>query len=212
MHRIVVKTLVTAFLITALGATAWAGPDSGSGRFGFQGRRPLVPSSSTGIARPTPAPRIRTSTFGFARVVPPPALAAPAPTEIVGTPVVTYPAPVCRTTWQPTRRIATDALSVPAVHWSSGYHDGAAGASCAPCVTPCDPCAAPCADPCPPRVIYRTLPGPCYAPVAPCWASPPRAWAAPTFRVGFGGPFCGGRWGWGVGWGIGWGGGWGGCW
>lgn len=83
----------------------------------------------------------------------------------------------------PTRRIATDPLSIPTTFWSSGYHDGR-NARCDPCPTVCDPCPTvcePCAprcDPCPPRrVVYRR--------VVPC---PPRVYVNPCAP-------CGPRWG-----------------
>ena len=78
MQRIV-TTLFVVTLATLLGAgSAWAGPETGSltpilprtdkptTLFGYAGQRPLDSNTPSGIAHPTPAPRVETAAFGAA--------------------------------------------------------------------------------------------------------------------------------------------------
>ena len=78
MQRIVVISCIVALATLLAAGTAWAGPDTGSVKpilpktvkpttlFGYSGKRPLDPGTRSGIARPTPAPRIQTAAFGAA--------------------------------------------------------------------------------------------------------------------------------------------------
>lgn len=219
MRRFVATSCFVLLMLLGLGTpAALAGPMSPPTFFGYAGERPLVPSSPTGIARPTPAPAVDTGAFGAATTCMPAGFHAsvvrptPAPrVEVAG--AACDPCAPCGTCCPPcpTTRVADDPLSVPTVYWSSGYHDGEEVRHCdpcAPCVTrpvyrspcaPCDPCE-PCVRPV--RVVRRCA-APCASPCyAPCYA-PCRPWCGPRLRVA-----VAPTWGWG--WGIGWR--WGGCW
>ena len=178
--------------------------------FGYAGTRPLDPTTASGITRPTPAPCIEASGFGFAgpRPLPrfrPDVVPATAPYVDCGA-CTECPQPTltidgrcdtgCTTCCPPpaTRRIATTALSVPTTFWSSGYHDGNNDrVSCAPTTT-CSP--TPCATTttcAPRRVVYRSAYG------GPCG---PRPYAYGGYGYRYGGGYgygygCGPRYGYG---------------
>lgn len=254
MQRIVVTSCIVALATLLVAGTAWAGPEAGSVKpilaktakpttlFGYSGQRPLDPTTRTGIARPTPAPRIQTAAFGAATQCLParPRMVTPTPApDYLGS--ASYVVQECAdgscspcdpcAPYCPTTRVNDDPLSISPHQWSSGYHDGGDvqhRVVCQPCSTrpiyrsPCEPCAEPC-DPCATRVVVRRpqrvvrrvcAPAcdPCYTPCATRCYTPYRTWCAPRIRFGIA-PYWG--WGGGCGWGGGWGGGWGwggGCW
>ena len=244
MQRIVLTSWVAVLAVVLMAGTAWAGPDTGPMKpilpktakpttlFGYAGKRPLDASRPSGIARPTPAPRVETAAFGAATDCLPakPKLVTPSPAprlEASSRDVIVVRE--CRdgacTTCEPCgsfcppSRIDDDPLSVSPHQWSSGYHDGQQVKYCDPCQprcsqpvyrSPCEPCADRCepCDPCATRIVVRRPVRVVRRACAPCYSpcyTPCRTWCGPRIRVGI--APC---WGWGLGWG--WGGGWGGCW